>query len=456
LNTGNAFRHFLKRWAKFIKSPKEPSAIIGVAIYTVFIMFLVALINAGNMAWGVYAGDRLITVAAGAAEANTAIGQLIDENRGDQETLTLLEKIQVKKTRAGGTALAGESLKLALSQALTSRVKGTQVVVNGQAVLAMGGRQEADQLLSRLQAPYTSPDGVTRFAEDVKLVDTLVDKKDLVSVSQALEIVRSGKQKTDTYEVKNGDTLWGIASSVGLTVEQLVALNPGLNPSRLALGETLKLSRIENLINVETVLTKVSTETMDTPLEERKDPSLLLGERRVLAQGKSGKKEVTYQVVLRNGAELERKGISEVVLDKPEPRVVASGTRVLLASRGGGGRLGWPASGGVVSPYGPRDGGMHTGVDISGSTGNPVVAAESGKVVRAGWYSGYGKCVEISHGEGVITRYGHLSSINVDYGQSVDRGELIGRVGSTGYTTGPHLHFEVIINGERVNPMRYL
>lgn len=99
---------------------------------------------------------------------------------------------------------------------------------------------------------------------------------------------------------------------------------------------------------------------------------------------------------------------------------------------------------------------MHTGLDISGSTGDPVRAAESGEVLYAGWLRGYGQVIILDHGRDLTTVYAHLSKIEVNEGEKVSRGEQIGRVGSTGIATGPHLHFEVRVNGKAVNPMGYL
>lgn len=115
----------------------------------------------------------------------------------------------------------------------------------------------------------------------------------------------------------------------------------------------------------------------------------------------------------------------------------------------------WPVEGSVSSPFGPRDGGMHAGLDIAAPAGTPVHAAASGTVVQAGMSSGYGNMVCIQHSGGVSTCYAHLSSIGVS-GGSVSQGEAIGAVGCTGSCTGDHLHFEVRVNGSAVDPMGYL
>jgi len=116
----------------------------------------------------------------------------------------------------------------------------------------------------------------------------------------------------------------------------------------------------------------------------------------------------------------------------------------------------WPVSGPVVSPFGMRWGRMHEGIDIAVGYGTPIHAAASGRVVYAGWMSGYGNLVAIDHGRGLSTAYGHQSRIAVSNGQTVSQGQVIGYVGCTGHCFGPHLHFEVRINGSPVDPMGYL
>jgi murein DD-endopeptidase MepM/ murein hydrolase activator NlpD len=116
----------------------------------------------------------------------------------------------------------------------------------------------------------------------------------------------------------------------------------------------------------------------------------------------------------------------------------------------------WPVNGPVTSPFGWRWGRMHEGIDIGVGYGTPIHAAASGRVIYAGWMSGYGNLVAIDHGRGISTAYGHQSQITVSVGQIVSQGQTIGYVGCTGHCFGPHLHFEVRINGSPVDPLGYL
>lgn len=120
---------------------------------------------------------------------------------------------------------------------------------------------------------------------------------------------------------------------------------------------------------------------------------------------------------------------------------------------------GWPAAGDVTSPFGWRWNGtdFHPGIDIANDTGTPLVATADGVVTAAGWNAGgYGNLVDIDHGNGIFTRYGHASEVLVSEGQQVRRGEVIAYMGSTGFSTGPHVHYEIHVHGETVNPASYL
>ena len=124
-------------------------------------------------------------------------------------------------------------------------------------------------------------------------------------------------------------------------------------------------------------------------------------------------------------------------------------------SVGGSGQFSWPVNGQLTSGFGFRWGRMHEGIDIAAPTGRPIGAAAAGTVIVAGWGGGYGNLVVVSHGT-ISTAYAHMSSIAVSNGQQVSRGTVLGAVGSTGHSTGPHLHFEVRVNGSPQNPINYL
>lgn len=133
-----------------------------------------------------------------------------------------------------------------------------------------------------------------------------------------------------------------------------------------------------------------------------------------------------------------------------------SASTTTSAAPTGSGILRWPVSGPVTSPFGMRWGRMHEGIDIAVPSGTPVAAAGSGTVIYAGWMEGYGNLVAIDHGGGLATAYGHNTSVAVSVGQAVTAGTIIAYSGSTGHSTGPHVHFEVRVNGTPVDPLGYL
>lgn len=128
-----------------------------------------------------------------------------------------------------------------------------------------------------------------------------------------------------------------------------------------------------------------------------------------------------------------------------------------------GDNLLWPANSKVINsnygyridPVGGVLGDFHLGLDINGSTGDPVYAAQGGTVIRASWFSTYGNCIDIQHPSGLVTRYAHLSAYHVSVGDTVSQGQVIADIGATGNVTGPHLHFETIVNGSTVDPLSY-
>lgn len=173
----------------------------------------------------------------------------------------------------------------------------------------------------------------------------------------------------------------------------------------------------------------------------------------------STEKERVYQSLRSRRQEYERR-IKQLEASSLEiERFVRSRGVTKTASTG---RFNWPISGRIVSRFGYRRhpiwGGyhLHSGVDLAASYGKPIISADSGEVIFSGWWDGYGKAVVIDHGRGYTTVYGHMSRVYMQTGQKVEKAQVIGLVGSTGYSTGPHLHFEIRFNGRPVDPLPYL
>jgi murein DD-endopeptidase MepM/ murein hydrolase activator NlpD len=178
-------------------------------------------------------------------------------------------------------------------------------------------------------------------------------------------------------------------------------------------------------------------------------------------KARSDKQRVAQKAATDKAAWEKQEAALEAESDSLRAELRALASKVKQTVRGTG-QFVWPVDGRVTSPFGYRIHPifkvrrMHTGIDLSGSMGTPIRAGDTGVVIQAGLRGGYGKTVVISHGGGLTSLYAHMSSIGVSVGQSVARGDIIGKVGSTGYSTGPHLHFEIRVNGGPVNPLNYL
>ncbi|MGI8686742.1 MAG: murein hydrolase activator EnvC family protein [Acidimicrobiales bacterium] len=152
----------------------------------------------------------------------------------------------------------------------------------------------------------------------------------------------------------------------------------------------------------------------------------------------------------------QESGLTALIRSRESARASRSADDPGPDGRVSGSGLSWPIRGSLTSGFGSRWGRLHAGIDIGAGTGTPIRAAKAGEVIFAGSMSGYGNCVIIDHGGGLSTLYAHQSRIGTNDGASVEGGQVIGYVGSTGHSTGPHLHFETRVGGSPQNPMRYL
>lgn len=226
--------------------------------------------------------------------------------------------------------------------------------------------------------------------------------------------------------------------------------------------ETEKTAFVEGL-DVETKVTTVKTVAIPYKTVTTKTTAKLAGYSKVTKSGVKGSKEETHNLKYLNGKVTEDELVSTVVTKEAVNEVVTVGVgktyytqREKMASSQG---FIWPLNKNVRAQFITAywgDGRNHKGLDICSPYGTAIYAAKGGTVEFAGWYGGYGYCVLINHGNGLKTRYAHSSKLLVKAGEKVTAGQTIALVGSTGNSTGNHLHFEVIVNGVRVNPSPYL
>ena len=307
-------------------------------------------------------------------------------------------------------------------------------------------------------------DEVVEFIQDIQLREGLYPTSSLVDGEEITALLTSEVQAKKTYTIQKGDSPIMIANKNGLTYSEFKAMNPEIEEECMIGQETI-IAESEPFLKVRATKTITYDESIPYETETTEDSSKAKGYSVVTQEGQEGSKSVTARVVLVNGTEESREILSETVTAEPVTEKITKGTKVettykasYVAPTYGSGTVNgsfiWPTSGGYISCY--YGSGGHRGIDIANSYGKPIYAAMSGTVVVSGWYYSYGKCVVIDHGNGVRTLYGHCSSLNVSVGQSVSQGQVIAQIGSTGYSTGNHLHFEVQINGGTRNPLNYI
>ncbi len=298
----------------------------------------------------------------------------------------------------------------------------------------------------------TPPWYVTVEGEKVALVDSEEDAREAVKLAadhykneETINIEIEEQTSTAEMDLENGDEKPEI-----------------LTPQEAAAEITSKQE-----LTVKT--TEVITEKEPMEFEEvtKKTDRLYVGQTKVRREGSAGVKEVVKEVTKENGKTVEEDLLYETVLKEPKSRIVLSGTRqqeeaFAVSAEGnparrGSGTLAAPVSSlNITSGFGPRWGRTHLGVDLGMPSGSSIFAVDAGTVIFTGYSGSYGNLVKVDHGNGIVTYYAHCSNILANQGQIVKKGDVIAQVGSTGNSTGPHLHFEVRINGENVDPMDYL
>ncbi|SFB30118.1 Murein DD-endopeptidase MepM and murein hydrolase activator NlpD, contain LysM domain [Lentibacillus halodurans] len=320
-------------------------------------------------------------------------------------------------------------------------------------------RQQA--LVNEKQDEITLDPGETvitnvMLSENVSFAEKKVDPADILTEKQGLMMLEKGTLEEKVHKVEKGEVLGDIAGKYDVTIDELLELNDGLEKdSILQIDQEIHVTDYKPFVDVIVQKEQMKKETIDYETEIIESDDLYKGDKEVKQEGQEGKKEVHYALEMTNDNVTNKEVVNEKTTKEPVKEIIIEGTKV-VPSRGTG-DLHWPTIGGYVSSnVGERWGSMHKGMDIARPSDRSILAADNGTVVSSGWDDGgYGNKIVISHNNGMKTVYAHLSSISVSSGETVEKGSKIGVMGSTGDSTGVHLHFEVYKNGALQNPQDY-
>lgn len=297
------------------------------------------------------------------------------------------------------------------------------------------------------------------FAENIEVVQTYVDADKISTLEEAVNLVTKEEEKSKTYTVESGDTLSVIAEKNGTTMENLIEMNKDLissEKSTLRIGDILKVTSPQPELSVLRTEEIYYEENYQAETQYIDNDEWYTNQQKTLRQPVEGFHKVIADIVYKNNDQVDKTIVYEDIVIEPVAKIVERGTKTppTYVRPISGGRM----SSGFGRRKAPKKGAStyHKGIDWAVPSGTAVYASSGGKVIRAGWGSGYGYVVYIQHEGGVVTRYGHLSKILCKSGQTVKQGEKIALSGNTGVSTGPHLHFEVLVNGGQVNPLNYL
>ncbi|MBD2871799.1 M23 family metallopeptidase [Paenibacillus arenilitoris] len=374
----------------------------------------------------------------------------------------------------------------------TAHAEGVEVKVDGKVIGIVKDQQTADDILLRVQSKFAPELAAAKkkdkevrslsfSAEEAEAADAAAksapskepgrevtevafmeavltetvdaDPEQIKAAEDIYKMLVQGSVKPTKYTVKEGDCIGCIAQQFDISPEVIYENNSWIKDDKITIGDVLDLTVLQPELTVKTVENLVEVESIEPPVEVKQNASMRVGESKTLSEGTPGSKRLTYKIVKQNGYVVSEELLTKEIIKEATPKIVERGTKVVLGE--GSGNFAMPVSGSrLTSKFGQRWGRMHNGIDLTGNKN--IKASDAGKVTFVGTKEGLGKTIVIDHKNGYETVYGHLSSYKVSDGDIVEKGDIIGIMGSTGNSTGVHLHFEIHKNGVIQNPLKYL
>ncbi|NEW07297.1 M23 family metallopeptidase [Paenibacillus sp. SYP-B3998] len=401
----------------------------------------------------------------------------VQQNFPDVHMVLETNGITYRAERAYSVKSDDEAVIASLNTLLIPKPTGVELKVDGKMVAIVKDQTTAELILEQVREPFkpkgkqstkvaalsasmgedisTAPSELDKveFIQQVDKVEIPIDPKELAKPEDVVKKLQTGNVQPAKYTVVEGDCVSCIAKKLGISKQFIYDNNPGIQDDKLKIGNQLDVTVLQPTLSVKTTERIIKNQEIQYDTEYVKDDSMRVGIVQPISAGKNGLKKVTIQVTKVDGLMKDEKLIDEEIIDKPVTAKVKKGTKVIQGE--GTGKFAWPVvSPSISSTFGVRWGKLHKGIDITGNKN--IMAADNGKVIETGYKSDYGNYVIINHLNGYETLYGHMSKVTTSEGTIVEKGDKIGIMGSTGDSTGVHLHFEVHNSGELQNPLKYL
>ncbi|MBR2028295.1 MAG: peptidoglycan DD-metalloendopeptidase family protein [Oscillospiraceae bacterium] len=366
-------------------------------------------------------------------------------------------------TKLGNTIVDERRLSDAILQASEEDiVSATGLYVDGEFHGAVENVEPVQAAIDSMLAPYDdgAENKTVGFVQDVSLTEGIFFTDTIVDESKLTEKITGLVEGEVWYTVVQGDSPSLIANKNGLRLRELYNLNPELEGGGLWVGDQVLVSQAVPFLQVKEVVREVREIETAYATEQRSNNSMNLGTTKTVQKGEKGLNKVTVDVTYIDGIAQSETVIETVVIKEPVKEIIEVGRylpSVGVLQNVGSGAFGWPTGGGVrISRGFAGQYPAHNGVDIAGPYGTPIYASDDGIVTTAKYTNrGYGVYLIVDHGNGYQTVYAHCSSLLVGYGEQVKKGQLIARMGSTGNSTGNHLHFEIKSGNHRYDPYKF-
>ena len=447
---------------KFKENRKLICKVIGGVIVSLSLATFVFLkINNSYIAYSVEVDDSILAVVRDEDNFINALEEVKKEALSlyGQEAVLDKEPVFIKtKAKKEKITQYEEMIKNIKSQ-FDIKLKAAVIKVDGEELIVVKDDKTAFRILDSIKDFFIgekeSEYDCIDFVEKVEVVETAVDFSDIMDEEEALRLITIGTDEEKIHEIEKGENTWTIALKYGLKMDDIMKANPGIDSERLQIGQKISLIVPKPLISVKTKEYIEFVEGIPFETEYEQTDVLYKGDKKIIVHGEEGKREIKGYAVKENGVEVDREIIEEKILSEPKTRVVAEGTKARPATMATGFFV-KPTRGRLTSSFGMRRGRRHTGIDIAASRGTPIYAADAGRVSFSGRKGTYGNLIIIDHENGYQTYYAHNNRNLVKRGQRVYKGQKIAEMGSTGRSTGVHLHFEVRKNGTPINPKNFV